>query len=260
MTKIFIVGCAKTGTTLVRRLFNAFDLRVCNNREISLGGFLRSDYEVGKRSHDTLFSNRIPLWKQLWQLWQIRRHDVAVIYVSRNSDDVLKSSGGYVSPRRLRAVRLQTRRFWRLVPRFYQLEYEILLRQPDVVQERVSDFLGIEPRRKWSAYPKFIDPSLEDPENLSGSYSLRPIGSEVFTDIQFRPDGLPVVRYGVDRYPWKSLNSPGDAFFVACASDQQKTAVVSTTTSTNTQRRAKGLPCFSVKTFVDGVRVSLRDA
>ena len=42
--KIFITGCAKTGTTLVRRLFNAFSLNVYNHKEISLSDFIKSDF------------------------------------------------------------------------------------------------------------------------------------------------------------------------------------------------------------------------
>ena len=39
MKKIYITGCAKTGTTLLRRLFNAFDLKVYNKDEIKLINF-----------------------------------------------------------------------------------------------------------------------------------------------------------------------------------------------------------------------------
>ena len=57
MKKIYITGCAKTGTTLLRRLFNAFDLKVYNKDEIELVNFLNSDFDVGKRTFNTMFSN-----------------------------------------------------------------------------------------------------------------------------------------------------------------------------------------------------------
>ena len=56
--KIFITGCAKSGTTLVRRLFNAYDLNVAVE-EMSLLDFYLSDFDVAKRTADSIFSNII---------------------------------------------------------------------------------------------------------------------------------------------------------------------------------------------------------
>ena len=59
MTKIYITGCAKTGTTLVRRLFNAFEgLKVCNHKELKPSDFANSSYNVGKRL-DSLFADKL---------------------------------------------------------------------------------------------------------------------------------------------------------------------------------------------------------
>ena len=56
--KIYIVGCARTGTTLLRRLFNAFaDLKIASY-EMTFDFFMKSKYNIGKRSGSELFSNR----------------------------------------------------------------------------------------------------------------------------------------------------------------------------------------------------------
>jgi len=60
MNKFYITGCAKTGTTLLRRLFNAFDLNVYNKTEIHLSQFIsESKYDVGKRTEGSIFSDVI---------------------------------------------------------------------------------------------------------------------------------------------------------------------------------------------------------
>ena len=62
MNKIFITGCAKSGTTLLLRLFNAFDnLKVYNYNELSLYSFINrcKDYNVAKRNYRSIFSNTL---------------------------------------------------------------------------------------------------------------------------------------------------------------------------------------------------------
>ncbi len=45
--RIYITGCAKTGTTLLRRLMNAFEGLSVAVDEMSLKRFLESEYDVG---------------------------------------------------------------------------------------------------------------------------------------------------------------------------------------------------------------------
>jgi len=98
MKKIYITGCAKSGTTLVRRLFNAFkDLKVYNYGEIIPIDFIKSNYDVGKR-FSSIFSGKVNDSLVQQQLSMFK--DITIIDVLRNKEDVLKSDNGYVSENR----------------------------------------------------------------------------------------------------------------------------------------------------------------
>ena len=171
--KIFITGCAKTGTTLVRRLFNAFDLKVYNKEEISIDNFIKSDYEVGKRTINSLFTHSInnSLLQQQLSLFK----DITIIDVLRNKEDVLKSDNGYVSEERYNTCLSQREQYGHLIN--YTIIYEKLLSNPDIIQKEISELLGLKIKHKWSDYPNFVDISQENPVTHSGLYKLRPRGA-----------------------------------------------------------------------------------
>ena len=173
--KIYITGCAKTGTTLVRRLFNAFDLNVYNHYEISLTNFLNSDYEVGKRVIDTVFSNTLPQTKIDEQLDLIRTNNIKIINVTRNKHDVLKSSNGWVPETRYDSTIEQSTKYSDFID--YTIQYERLLLEPDEIQKEIQDKFNLTKLYLWSEYPNFINQEQEPHYTKQDlSYSLRKIG------------------------------------------------------------------------------------
>lgn len=172
--KIYITGCAKSGTTLVRRLFNAFEgLKVYNHGEITPENFIQSDHNVGKRFL-SLFSGNIPFSKIPNQIKIFK--EIIVIDVLRNREDVLKSDNGYVNSNRYNTCLLHRKEYGNLIN--YTIIYEKLLENPDLIQNEISKLFDLKIKHKWSDYPKFIDISQEKPQTHSGIYKLRPIGAK----------------------------------------------------------------------------------
>ena len=174
--KIYITGCAKTGTTLVRRLFNGFDLKVYNKGEIGLETLLSIDFDVGKRNYSSVLSRRIPPDALRSQIKMIKDNDVKVVHVTRNKEDVLKSTGGYVKESRYDAVKLQERKFRKHIT--IKIAYEDLVLDPDKVQVELSEKLGIKIIHKWSDFPDWFDDSDEPNGNNwdRSQYSIRRVG------------------------------------------------------------------------------------
>lgn len=174
--KIYIVGCAKTGTTLVRRLMNAFDLKVYNYDEMGLTPFVYSDFDVAKRTWNAPFSNIMSDTEMNKQMDIVRSHSVKIINCVRNRDSVLKSDNGWVKPERYDACMDQAERFRSYVS--FTVIYEELLHDPDKVQHLLAHFIGLKIKHHWSDYPKFVDITQEKGHTHNGNYSLRPIGAK----------------------------------------------------------------------------------
>jgi hypothetical protein len=171
MKKIYIVGCAKTGTTLMRRLFNAFDdLYVCNDKEISLRTFIDSEYNVGKRTFHDLFSNCISSKEEKEAIIDMVLNDISIVLMKRNKEDILKSSNGYVSEDRYNCVQEQIKRWKKFID--CVVEYETLISNPDEVQKYLANSLDLKIKHKFSEYPSFMKDDKVPGEN----YKLRPIG------------------------------------------------------------------------------------
>ena len=171
--KIYITGCAKSGTTLVRRLFNAFEgLNVFNYKEITPEDFIKSEYDVGKR-FASIFSGRISNSQIQRQLVIFK--DIIIIDVLRNKEDVLKSDNGYVSEDRYNVCLKQRKQYGELID--YTIIYEKLLENPNQIQNEISELCGLNIKYKWSEYPKFVDITQEKPQTHNGIYKLRPIGA-----------------------------------------------------------------------------------
>jgi hypothetical protein len=173
--KIFITGCAKTGTTLVRRLFNAFDLKVYNGGEISLENLLASGDNVGKRTSMSILSNILSPQQKKRYVKIIESNNVKIINVVRNKVDTLKSTGGYVSEQRYNACMKQKKELNDIIT--YIVDYDKLIIEPNKIQEEISNLLGLTIIHKWSDYPNFINIEEESPDlQQSDRYSLRKIG------------------------------------------------------------------------------------
>lgn len=177
MSKFYITGCAKTGTTLLRRLFNGFDLKVYNKEEIHLYNFInQNDYVVGKRTAGSIFSDILNQNAIDKFLHTIRKNDVKIINITRNREDTLKSTNRYVKPKRYDESIRQSELYSDYIS--YNITYEELVKNPDKIQNELSEFFDLEILHKWSDFPKWFDDS-EEP--IGGNwnnkeYKLRKVG------------------------------------------------------------------------------------
>ena len=168
--KIFITGCAKTGTTLVRRLFNAFDLVVYNKNEMYLQQFLDREVDVAKRRWNTLFSHKITDEQEQYE----KMKDVNIVNVVRNKADVLKSTNGYVPEARYDECQRHVEKYGDVID--YTIDYEDLIKDPDKIQKEVAEKFNLTIKHKWTEYPDFIDIEDEQPAFKTDKYQLRRIG------------------------------------------------------------------------------------
>jgi len=174
MKKIYITGCAKTGTTLLRRLFNAFDLKVYNKDEIKLINFLKSDFNVGKRTIKTMFStilNEQEIEKQLPLLKNIH-----IVNMVRNKEDVLLSDNNYVNESRYDACMNQAFKYKNYID--LTVKYEELITDPNKVQENIKSLFNLKSKYLFSEYPSFVNINEENITTHNGIYKLRKIGED----------------------------------------------------------------------------------
>jgi len=170
--KIYITGCAKSGTTLVRRLFNAFELDVYNYYEMSIDSFMESKYNVAKRKYNTILSRKLDKKEESRQLEIIK--NIFIVNVIRNKADVLKSDNGYVPEARYDSCMEQASRLSDDID--FTLSYDDLLCDPDRAQEEISEKLNLKIIHKWSDYPKFMK-GIKERYSKSNINELRPIGT-----------------------------------------------------------------------------------
>ena len=107
--KIFITGCAKSGTTLLLRMCFAFrNAEILyrtgfNGHELTLNEFLNIEADkkflIGKRLPPFILSNTYTLEFEDQRRW-IKQNDIAIINVTRDGRDVVLSDGKYVKPKR----------------------------------------------------------------------------------------------------------------------------------------------------------------
>ncbi len=161
--KIFITGCAKSGTTLLLRMCYAFKntytsyKRGFNGHEMTLPEFLNLNieerYMIGKRLPPFVLSNtKAPEFEN--QLDWIKRHDIGIINVVRDGRDVVLSDGNYVKPQRWIDSINQRSEYADIID--MEVKYEDLIRYPDMIQESMSNVFGLERHSRFSDYPAYV--------------------------------------------------------------------------------------------------------
>lgn len=186
--KLYITGCAKSGTTLLCRLMTAYNVKVFVDDERPIDFFYDTQpYQVVKRNCDSILSSEIFTKHALAHDTQVQREwarqidylhwrGVQIIHIKRNKSDVLKSEGGYVSESRYNAVLHQENLLKDVIS--HTVQYEKLIRHPLTVQHEIAvKFgLGIQPGRTWDKYHLWYEPSPN--EFIANQYAMRPIGAQ----------------------------------------------------------------------------------
>ncbi|MEP6563805.1 MAG: sulfotransferase [Mesorhizobium sp.] len=163
--RIFIAGCARSGTTLTLRLMGCFDNIFVHRSEARHGMLDMLDrpeanlvVKRASRSHADLGTLPAP---------------IGLIYCVRHPFDVLTSSHPqtreerrfHVTPKRwldeydalMRLRKAQPHR------QIFYARYEDMIREPDAVQERIAQAFGLAPRIRFS----------KDPDNPIRATSLK---------------------------------------------------------------------------------------
>ena len=153
--RVLIAGCARSGTTLALRMMNSFADSFVVPREAGTWRFLWE----GHRAENIVIKRKGSFYKSLHRL----SSSVSLIYCIRHPFDVLTSSHPetihlrrfHVTPERWvgeydALCRLRARQPWRKI---FFLQYEKLVRQPDLVQEDLAVTLSLKPLRRFSADP-----------------------------------------------------------------------------------------------------------
>jgi hypothetical protein len=153
--EIFIAGCARSGTGLTRDLMGCFNDLFVFEQEANVEKFAEIEgadrHTVIKRTHSS--------YRSLPELSQ----DIRLIYCIRHPVDTLTSS--HPKTRHLRPFHVTTER-WREeytaldslrqrqpLRRIFFSKYEDLVLEPDAAQNRMADFFGLTPKRRFSADP-----------------------------------------------------------------------------------------------------------
>lgn len=183
--KIFIVGCAKSGTWLLLRLFHAFgDVQMLGHggeRNVKfVDAMIVDEGKVGiwKRTWNVIFSNhrkklRPPLERQLEI---IRRADIRLVYIRRDRAAVLKSDKGWVAEARYDDCELQAKEWAGDID--FVVNFEDLISDPDTVQRALAEALGLTIVHAWSDYPDFVPDAAFALHDGKTNYSKRRIGAK----------------------------------------------------------------------------------
>lgn len=198
--RIWITGCARSGTTLLRRLFYAFEGVEIINREISLEGLIAyekdADVLVGKRNKWSLLSYDLERGAEDRALDLVAEYNVQIVNILRDGRDVIETQTDATPERWVASMDAYCRlRDYVALTVFY----EQLVTQPDAVQALIADRFVLNPTARFSEYPSFV------PE---AGFQEVP---------RYEPRSIDTARVGKD-YDWRPLVEPElqDDFEAAC--------------------------------------------
>jgi hypothetical protein len=164
--KIFITGCAKSGTTLLLRMCFAFEgtevlyRKGAEGHELDFEHFLEyesdQDFVIGKRHPPALLSTRYHSSLQ-YHAAKVITEEIGIINVVRDGRDVVLSDGNYVKPERWISCMEQRDKvlFGNLID--LEVSYEDLVRTPNQVQDEIQNKFGIKSKCSFSDYPDYVE-------------------------------------------------------------------------------------------------------
>ena len=157
--KIYITGCAKSGTTLLYRLFDYFkNVEILRPNEVKLEKLINTSNNkttIGKRRYNTILSLDMGLSKLESQRKVILDNDIKIVNVVRDGRDVILSSNYKVSPKRWISCIQQRKIFANIIS--LEVKYEDLIYHPDQIQEDIAEKFGLVIDYKFSIYPTKLD-------------------------------------------------------------------------------------------------------
>lgn len=191
--KIYITGCARSGTTLLARLFYAFNEVQIINEETQLIDFIsikteqmECKYLIGKRTEFTLFGNTLSEGHISKQLELIKDNKIIIINCIRDGRFVVdswKKAWGMYDPFAWMNAIKQAKEHNEVI--LLNIKYEDLTLYPDEVQEQLAKELKLESIHKFSDYPEFVP-----------GYSFKTTNDKyVLTNIENRNDIEPPQTY-----------------------------------------------------------------
>jgi len=180
MQRIFITGCAKSGTTLLQQLFYSFEDTAIIPNERRLSEFFEDRIKdlilgkkivVMKRKSRSILSNFVRSRKLEISIEIILEHDIKIVNIFRDGRDVSYEQNPYIYGRWIRSIEMM-----QTLQRFITLniKYEDLIKSPDRTQKKIADGLGLIIKYKFSEYPNFV-PEEEFKIDGEKSYKRRPI-------------------------------------------------------------------------------------
>lgn len=155
--RIFITGCAVSGTTLLQRMFYSFKEIEIIDREINLNKFLSYKQSekilIGKRNYKTIFSNEKKKINYNSQINLIQKtKKLSIINIIRDGRDVIEN--GKVSLNRWSSSINQFNENKDLIDLI--IKYEDFVKDPDIIQDKIIKKYNMEKLYNFSEYPIFV--------------------------------------------------------------------------------------------------------
>lgn len=191
MVKIYITGCARSGTTLLARLFNAFQDCYVINEEVSVDDFCsigesyfdgwdsKPKFLVGKRTEFTVFGQILSTHEKERQLSLLESNNVVIINCVRDGryvvDGWVKEWGIYNPFVWMQSI-LDS--IYHMTKIQITVRYEVLISDPNFVQRELPHRIsGLISSFDFSSYPSFVPEKCF--ESKSESRKLRPIENKI---------------------------------------------------------------------------------
>lgn len=156
MNRIFITGCGGSGTTVLRRLFNAFDNVEIIDGQITIDNYLKRNtkkkFLIGKRMGKTIYSGGLSNSEAKNQIPKIK--NIGILNIIRDGRDIMYKRPWKMTPSRW----IRSMEQWEKWPQYINLniKYEDLVINPDKIQNNIANVFNLSIIHKFSDFPSFM--------------------------------------------------------------------------------------------------------